>query len=227
MFKAIKDIDSFLSRLVLGDHEAWSTLMKEGERDLIKVYLAFGFTDWEAKELWDRSVHKLFIQRFAKYDPNKGSLEWWVKTIARNVGLDEWRRRKRRRERPLDFISLSETRKSLTTEISSEICAHVQGYCTCAEEKEGGASELSSLVATALSLLSESDQDVLWKRYVDNLPFDVIAERFGISEPATRMRLSRALKGFKVQMERLSPREQRRRIERPRRRHAVGATPPH
>lgn len=171
----------------------------------------------EAEELWDKSVVKLFRGRFAKYDPNKASLDSWVKTVARNVGLDEWRLRKRRKQRSLDYISLSETPRSEAAEISSEICAHIQGYCTCAEEKKGGTSELGSLVGTALSLLSKSDQNVLWQRSVDNLPFDVIAESFGISETAARMREYRARKKFKVEIERLYPREQRRRIKRLRR----------
>jgi RNA polymerase sigma factor (sigma-70 family) len=167
----------------------------------------------EAEELWDKSVVKLFRGRFAKYDPNKSSLDWWVKNVARNVGVDEWRLRKRRQQRSLDYISLSETPRSEAAELSSETCAHIQGYCTCPEEKEGGKSELGSLVGTALSLLSKSDQNVLWKRSVDKLPFDVIAESFGISETAARMRVSRALKRIKVEIERLCPREQRRRIK--------------
>jgi len=226
MFEAIKDIDRFLTRLILGDHEAWSTLMKEGQRDLIGIYIAMGFSESEAKELWDRSVLKLY-RDISKYDPNKSPLDWWVKNVARNVGIDECRRRKRRREKPLDYLSLSETPRSEAAELSSETCAHVQGYCTCPEEKEGGRSELGSLVGTALSLLSESDQNVLWKRSVDNLPFDVIAESLGISEPAARMRVSRALKRISAEYERLCPREQRRRIKRLRRRHAFGVTPPY
>jgi RNA polymerase sigma factor (sigma-70 family) len=217
MFEAIEDIDSFLTQLLLGDDEAWRTLRAEGQRDLIRVYIRMGFSESEAKELWDRTVIKLFLVALAKYDPKKGHLDQWVKRVACNLGLDEWRRRKRKNERPLDSLSLSELRKSVSTELSSECCAHATGYCTCPEQKEGGKPELNSLVGSALSSLSESDQNVLLKRYVEIQPFDLIAESFGISEPAARMRDYRARKKFKVEIERLCPGEQRRRIKRLRR----------
>jgi len=71
-----------------------------------------------------------------------------------------------------------------------------------------GLDDLRSAVATELQALSAKHRDAVRLRVVDELPYDKIAERLQISEPAARARVSRGLGALARALEHHQPSEQ-------------------
>jgi RNA polymerase sigma-70 factor (ECF subfamily) len=57
------------------------------------------------------------------------------------------------------------------------------------------------LLADALAGLSEPEADVLWLRYAENLSFEAIGQRFGLSRKSIRGIMARGLKRLKLSLE--------------------------
>ena len=98
----------------------------------------------------------------------------WLWRIAVNHCNDELRRRKRTEEVPLDAI-----------------LGWADGAAT--PEQKHGVKEIDRIVARALLELSPKLRTVVALRYVDEMPYDEIAEILGCSIGTVSSRLARAL----------------------------------
>jgi RNA polymerase sigma factor (sigma-70 family) len=113
------------------------------------------------------------IRRIDRYDPNRGTFPGWVRAFVRHA-VGDWRR-----HHPTGApTQLDERTNAAVPEDNAE------------EEHDNPASAaLAALIFTA----PEADQLILRLRYEENLRHAQIAERLGVSDPACRKRLERAL----------------------------------
>ncbi|MFH0792054.1 MAG: sigma-70 family RNA polymerase sigma factor [bacterium] len=100
--------------------------------------------------------------------------------IARNMVIDYYRTKERTRTTSLDNVSLTDPRLDISQAaiVSSDI----------------------DQVRTVLSSLKEDYQNVIIWHYIDSLSIGEVAKLLNRSEEATRVLLSRALKGLREKM---------------------------
>lgn len=110
-----------------------------------------------------------------------GEFSMWLFTIARNVGYDSFRKNKQQYDDINDYensiIADSNVEKDLTD------------------------NEELNLLQKALNRLNYSDKEVLVMSRFDNLKYKQIAEIFGVSEGAIKMKVRRALVQLKAAYE--------------------------
>ncbi len=114
------------------------------------------------------------IRKIDRYDPSKGTFPGWVRSFVRHAVADV--RRRQPGGPPMQF-----------DEEIADVAVPEDGD----EEERGNpaAGALAALVFTA----PEADQLILRLRYEESLLHAQIAEQLGVSEPACRKRLERAL----------------------------------
>jgi RNA polymerase sigma-70 factor (ECF subfamily) len=105
----------------------------------------------------------------------------WLFTIARRQ-LSRYRRRGRVEQRALRQLGL--VSPSLDAADVAEIYAAAD------------VSELREVLRTELASLTSDQRDALRLRIVEELPYDVVARRLGISETNARARVSRGLRAL-------------------------------
>jgi RNA polymerase sigma-70 factor (ECF subfamily) len=168
------DIGRLIQQLKAGDDTAGPILVS------ILAPRLLGYAEMIANDLpladREQAVEQAIetaIRRIDRYDPNKGTFPGWVRAFVRHA-VGDWRR-----QHPAGAPSqLDQRTDAATPEDDTE------------EEPDNPASAaLTALVFTA----PEADQLILRLRYEENLPHTQIAERLGVSEPACRKRLERAL----------------------------------
>lgn len=175
----------FITRFRAGDHHAQVGLWVYGRNSFIKLYRYMGFTREEADDLWSETYINLLETKCATYNPKKAPFPLWLKVVARRTGLYRLRERARH------------------PEISLDACLDIPSNEIFVEENMSGGSDSQIRVTRATASLRKNDRTIIWERFVDQLPFDVIAESHGITQSAARMRTSRGLHRLRQRLERL------------------------
>lgn len=106
----------------------------------------------------------------------------WLYGIARNV-LRDWYRRGRCERTALARLGVE------VPALDDAELARI--------EARAGIEPLRGAVAQALRTLSGEQREALRLRIVDELPYDEVARRLGVSEQTTRMRVSRGLRALR------------------------------
>src|SRR3712207_1572086 len=111
-------------------------------------------------------------------DGAHGSVRGWLRRVARNVVIDEWRTPRARRELPVDEVPEREHR---------------------GEDPEGLL--LSWVVADALTQLSQPHRDVLLECYYRGASVAEASRRLGIPPGTVKSRTHYALRALKLALE--------------------------
>ncbi|MBD5523172.1 MAG: RNA polymerase sigma factor [Lachnospiraceae bacterium] len=134
-------------------------------------------------------TQETFLRYFQRYDHvTGGEALKCLYTIARNLCIDEYRRRSG--ERKFEYACGGFIRSDLRKE-------------NCIQENymSGGSQEdqiiISLAVRAALSELQEDEQELLLLRYVNEVPVSAIGRMLGISRFAVHRRLAAVQKKFK------------------------------
>jgi RNA polymerase sigma factor (sigma-70 family) len=196
------------SRLKAGDRDAQLVVWNYGIRHLIPWYISLKFSRAEAEDLWSATFLKQLATNFKTFDPELGAVTPWLKAVAKRAAFYKIRERRRRRE-----VALEDCRDQANPEDTLG-------------EMEGGQLGARRRVKRLLGPLSDTDRSCIFERFYEDLSFDLIAERHGISEVAARMRVSRALTRIRARVERLNSRELSRRTRQNRRANTRRAAPP-
>ena len=168
------DIGRLIGQLKAGDDTAGPVLVS------ILAPRLLGYTEMIASDLpladRERAVEQAIetaIRRIDRYDTSKGTFPGWARAFVRHA-VGDWRR-------------LHPTGAPGQLDDRTDAAAPEGGI----EEKQDdpASAALAALVFTAL----EPDQLILRLRYEENLRHAQIAEQLGVSEPACRKRLERAL----------------------------------
>lgn len=118
-------------------------------------------------------------ENFHTFDPQKGSFQKWIYSIAWNYLKNLWRSQKGKETASLD--QLQET-----------------GFMPSVESSENALdSQLTGeAVQKVLGLLPTEERQIIVLRYIQDLSYDEIADITGKKEGALRTQLSRALERF-------------------------------
>ena len=94
------DETALVRDLMLGRAEAFETLAARYERPLMNFIGSYVNDRASAEDIFQETFVRV-IRSISDYTPDAG-LGTWIFTIARNLSLDHLRRRKRRRESPIE-----------------------------------------------------------------------------------------------------------------------------
>lgn len=142
-------------------------------RDSVLRYVRSLLHDADAAEDVTQATFLRLLTRLDRYEAREVPFEAWLLRVARNLALDELRRR----------------RSAPATELFDHDLP-VRDECA---ERFGD-------VQTAVAGLPEREREVLVLRYVAGLPFADIAERLGIGERDVRARHNRARAGLRLSL---------------------------
>ena len=153
----------------------------EEQYDKIYRYCYFKLNN---RQVAEDITQETFLRYFQRYDyvAGGGALKC-LYTIARNLCIDEYRRRTRERTAEYaceDFIR------------GNDVCSDIQ------EEQI----ITKYTVQDALAELQEDEQELLLLRYVNEVPVSAIGQMLGISRFAVHRRLAAVQKKFKDILER-------------------------
>jgi RNA polymerase sigma-70 factor (ECF subfamily) len=165
-----------------GDEQVWRKLLAEQIPALYSMFMHRWYNPALAEELVQKTVFDAVRGR-SSYNPEKGSPHQWIGGIARNNIRLEIRRRA--------------TRPSINGDISTylEIMDKSELPDEVLEKKE-----TSELVRRAMEQLEDNQQEVLTKKYIENLSAREIAETMGLTEKAVHSLLYRARKSFEKEL---------------------------
>ena len=161
------------------DHDQFISYYQEN-KDKLFTYLMYrlNFDRALAEDLLMDIVLKAY-ENFNKFDPEKGSFKTWIFTLAHNHLVNFWRDNKKKKTVSLEnmeeegiSVAFVEAEDPVSQEIESRKIQHI------------------------LSLMNESDREIITLRYLEELSYKEIAQIIGKEEGAIRTSLSRALDRF-------------------------------
>jgi RNA polymerase sigma-70 factor (ECF subfamily) len=162
--------ESLLERYQSGDFEGFDLFYRRNS----KIIFAFLLTRLRFRADAEEAFQDTFLKihkAIEMYDPSQSALGW-VFTIAKNAALDIIRRRRRQ---PVNF-NMDELSENSGT-----------------EESISAKEELAQL----MEKISDAERMLLKARFLDEEPFENIADDLGISADNARQKLSRLLKKIK------------------------------
>jgi RNA polymerase sigma factor (sigma-70 family) len=159
--------ESLLERYQSGDFEGFDLFYRRNSQMIFAFLLTRLRFRADAEEAFQDTFLKIH-KAIEAYDSAQPALGW-VFTIAKNAALDIMRRRRRQ---PVNF--------------NMDDLSENSGI----EETVSAKEELSQL----MDKISEAEKKLLKARFLDEKPFENIADDLGISADNTRQKLSRLLK---------------------------------
>jgi len=163
-------------RCLAGEEAAWEEIVRQYSR---RVYnLAYRFTgNRAAAEDLTQEVFLRLYRTLEQYDPREGDLANWLMRVARNLIIDEYRRRAR-----------------TPTEAGEDLGDHE--YHLRADERDDPHAlverrELSELIHAALAKLSPELRACVILRDLEGLSYQEIAELLHIPEGTVKSRINR------------------------------------
>jgi RNA polymerase sigma-70 factor (ECF subfamily) len=135
-----------------------------------------------------------------RYDPEKANASTWLYKIAERLIIDALKKRRQQQKREvMGFESLS---SSATDEGEGPVRLEPEDDVELPPPDEVDQPLIAGLVRDALQSLSKADRDVLGLFYFEQLSYEEIAARLGITQQAVGPRLTRARQRL---MEKLPP----------------------
>lgn len=175
MHPRYQEDNQLLDRARKGDEQAFSKLFHHYYKTLYNYIMCFVNDQIEAEDLTMVTFEKAF-SNLHKYVPTFG-FGTWLSRVAKNTALDFLDSRKRR---PSDFIDVTD--KSIVLSHSNT------------PEEEYIDKEIGVGLNKAISQLQDNYQDIIRWRYYDNLDYDEINSKYGVTPILARSYLCRARK---------------------------------
>lgn len=176
--------ESLMIRFQSGDRAAFTVLVRRHQGPLFNFALRYLRSSPVAEEVVQDAFVRV-VQNAAEFK-HEARFSTWLYTIARNLCIDQTRKRALRRHPSLDEPRKAEERDGPTLgEQTADGKASVERAVVSVEIRER--------VATALDALPEEQREVFLMREVSNLPFKEIAEIVGVSENTVKSRMRYAL----------------------------------
>jgi RNA polymerase sigma-70 factor (ECF subfamily) len=192
--------------------DRWTALLLKAQKGEITAFDAL----WEEARpaIWKRARQRLqndtraddvaretfakAWRNLARYDPDKANASTWLYKIAERLIIDEMKKRQTQGAREvMGFDSLSGGEEG-----EPPVRLEPEDDVELAPPEEADFPLLAALVREGLRGLSLADQEVLRLCYEEQLNYEQIAARLGITQPAVGPRLTRARQRM---LERLPP----------------------
>jgi RNA polymerase sigma-70 factor, ECF subfamily len=176
--------ESLMIRFQSGDRAAFTVLVRRHQGPLFNFALRYLRSSPVAEEVVQDAFVRV-VQNAAEFK-HEARFSTWLYTIARNLCIDQTRKRALRRHPSLDEPRKAEERDGPTLgEQTADGKASVERAVVSLEIRER--------VAEAIDALPEEQREVFLMREVSNLPFKEIAEIVGVSENTVKSRMRYAL----------------------------------
>lgn len=165
------DDAALMLRVRNGDHGAFSLIMKAYEKKVLNFFIRMG-VQYDAEDLTQQTFLRLYRYR-DRYEP-KAKVSTFLFLIARQVWIDELRKRSRRKKLVESFAK--ETEGDTARSAADEVAA-------------SGTTDLQQALAT----LPESMRMVIELGVYQELPYSEIAQILDIPEGTVKSRMFNAL----------------------------------
>lgn len=165
----------------LGDPDDFSAFYRRHSVAVVRFFAGRVFDTQVALDLMAETFAQAFLARRTVRGSTEEELGGWLYAIARGQ-LDRYYRKGRAERRALDRLGL---------EVPQPGAAELERI----EEAVGAEAQRESLRA-ALGELSDDQRTAIQMRIVDELGYDEVAVRLGVSEQTVRARVSRGLRSL-------------------------------
>jgi RNA polymerase sigma-70 factor, ECF subfamily len=174
-----------------GEVRAFEILLGRHRKSVYNFILRFVGDKETAEDL----LQETFMRVIKGADAYKRQAKFttWLYTIARNLCVDQTRRRKHRRHASLDApMDASDDSGSLMDVIASN---------EMASDRKSVNKELFATMQRAIAGLSEEQREVFLMREFLDLPFKQIAEVVGVPENTVKSRMRYALEKLRLELD--------------------------
>jgi RNA polymerase sigma-70 factor (ECF subfamily) len=174
-----------------GEVRAFELLLGRHRKSVYNFILRFVGDKETAEDL----LQETFMRVIKGADAYKRQAKFttWLYTIARNLCVDQTRRRKHRRHASLDApMDTSEESGTLLDVIASN---------EMASDRKSVNKELFATMQRAIAGLSEEQREVFLMREFLDLPFKQIAEVVGVPENTVKSRMRYALEKLRLELD--------------------------
>jgi RNA polymerase sigma-70 factor (ECF subfamily) len=176
--------ESLMIRFQSGERAAFTVLVRRHQGPLFNFALRYLRSPPVAEEVVQDAFVRV-VQNAGEFK-HEARFSTWLYTIARNLCIDQTRKRALRRHPSLDEPKKAEEGDGPTLgEQTADGKASVERAVVSLEIRER--------VASAIDGLPEEQREVFLMREVSNLPFKEIAEIVGVSENTVKSRMRYAL----------------------------------
>ncbi|MBK6690929.1 MAG: RNA polymerase sigma factor [Myxococcales bacterium] len=178
--------EALMERYQRGDQSAFGQLVRKHQGPLFHFALRQLRSEPAAEEVVQDAFVRV-VQSAADFK-HEARFSTWLYTIARNLCIDQIRKRAHRRHPSLDERGEDDDGPTLG-ERTPDTKASV--------EREATGNELKVRIAAAVDRLPEDQKEVFLLREVANLPFKEIADLVGVPENTIKSRMRYALERLK------------------------------
>jgi RNA polymerase sigma-70 factor (ECF subfamily) len=175
--------ESLVARFQSGDRSAFTVLVRRHQGPLYH----FAFRQLRSAPAAEDVVQETFVrvvQNAADFK-HEARFTTWVYTIARNLCIDQLRKRAHRKHPSLDEARGEDGEGRTLGELVPDKKADT--------ERLASSSEIKERIAQAVAKLPDDQREVFLMREVANLPFKEIAEITGVPENTVKSRMRYAL----------------------------------
>ena len=176
--------EALMIRYQRGDGSAFAQLVRRHQSSLYN----FAFRQLGISQVAEDVVQDAFVrvvQNAADFK-HEARFTTWLYTIARNLCIDQMRKRALRRHPSLDEARADSDGEGPTLgEQTADIRANV--------ERDASGTEIKQRIAKAVDALPDDQREVFLMRELANLPFKEIAEITGVPENTVKSRMRYAL----------------------------------
>jgi len=166
------------ARLSKGDTSGLAGLMSRHQDRLFRYLLRLVGDTSVAEDVFQQTWLQV-AERIRRYDPARPFAPWLV-TVARNLALDQLRRRK--------MVSLEEAEEPMAPASASD------------PHERAMARQSAARVDAALGALGPLDREVLTLRFEDELELPELAATLAVPLPTAKARLYRALERLRAKL---------------------------
>ena len=177
--------ESLMARLANGEPSALEGLMERYQQDIFRFCLHYLKDTERSKDMAQETFIRVFTAS-DRFDPSR-KFRPWVLCIARNLCLNELKRKKTVRMESLD-------------EYASNAGVDAGRLLTATEDSPyefAMSGERRGLLEEALDTLKEDAREIVTLRFFERMSAREIAEIVGSTEGAVRTKLHRALKSLR------------------------------
>lgn len=182
---AFQTDEELMALLGQGRHEALAELVRRYQNDLFRFCLHYVRDAERARDMAQESFIRVYAAR-GRFDPTR-KFRPWVLCIARNLCLNELKRKK-----AVPMESLEEYATAARDETGEVLRSSSDG-----PDQLLMAAERRQLLTKALERLDEESREIVTLRFFERLQARDIAEIIGSTEGAVRTRLHRILKSLR------------------------------
>ena len=174
-----------------GEVRAFEVLLTRHRKPVYNFILRFVGDKETAEDLLQEAFMRVI--KGAEAYKRQAKFMTWLYTIARNLCVDQTRRRKHRKHASLDApIDASDDSGTLLDVIPSN---------EMASDRKSVNKELHETMQRAVAALSEEQREVFLMREILDLPFKQIADVVGVPENTVKSRMRYALEKLRLELD--------------------------